>query len=507
MAGSYKYDVVIAGGGLGGLLCAVILAKNGKKVCVLEKNKQAGGCLQTFSVQKKVFDSCVHYIGGLGDGHTLNRIFRYAGIIDKLELKAFDPNGFDRIAFGAEPETYPQAVGTENFIDQLSGLFPAEKTSLQEYIALLSGVTQRFPMYHLRNGDGSGKELVTGLELEETIARISSNPKLRSILLGNNLLYAGVRGKTPFYVHALVMESYLHSAHKVVPGSSQITKFLVQQLRHFGGELHRNMTVSHFDDKDGRLVCAVTEQNEQFYAADFIAAIHPALLSGMLNNSLLRPAFHQRIAAIEQTTSSFMVNLVLKPGALKYQEYNLYWHADEHILAEVHSNEWPASYALYYGEDVDYPGYADRLSILTYMPFALVEPWEETQNVTAHPGERGVEYQSFKNKFADELINKVGERLPGLSELIVARSIATPLTYRDYTGTPEGAMYGIQKDVRAGGRNAINTRTRIPNLFLTGQNVNLHGVLGVSITAVLTAGELLGVDELLAKINASAKTI
>jgi all-trans-retinol 13,14-reductase len=47
------YDVVIVGGGLGGLLSAVLLAKEGMKVCVLEKDKQIGGCLQTFGLQKR----------------------------------------------------------------------------------------------------------------------------------------------------------------------------------------------------------------------------------------------------------------------------------------------------------------------------------------------------------------------------------------------------------------------------------------------------------------------
>lgn len=43
------YDVVIIGSGLGGMLSVVMLARTGMKVCVLEKNKQIGGCLQTFS--------------------------------------------------------------------------------------------------------------------------------------------------------------------------------------------------------------------------------------------------------------------------------------------------------------------------------------------------------------------------------------------------------------------------------------------------------------------------
>ena len=40
-----------------------------------------------------------------------------------------------------------------------------------------------------------------------------------------------------------------------------------------------------------------------------------------------------------------------------------------------------------------------------------------------------------------------------------------------------------------------------PDCMLTGQNVNMHGVMGVSITAVATCAELLGLEHLLGKIR------
>ena len=57
---SDKYDVVIIGSGLGGLVSAIILAREGYSVCVLEKNQQFGGNLQTFSRDKVIFDTGVH---------------------------------------------------------------------------------------------------------------------------------------------------------------------------------------------------------------------------------------------------------------------------------------------------------------------------------------------------------------------------------------------------------------------------------------------------------------
>ncbi len=46
----------------------------------------------------------------------------------------------------------------------------------------------------------------------------------------------------------------------------------------------------------------------------------------------------------------------------------------------------------------------------------------------------------------------------------------------------------------------ISPKTKIDNLFLTGQNVRLHGILGVTITGFLTVAEMLGKDYFLDKV-------
>lgn len=84
------YDIIIIGSGLGGLLSAVLLAKEGKKVCVLEKNNQYGGNLQTFVRNKIIFDTGVHYAGSLHNKQILYRYFDYAGIATDLELERLD---------------------------------------------------------------------------------------------------------------------------------------------------------------------------------------------------------------------------------------------------------------------------------------------------------------------------------------------------------------------------------------------------------------------------------
>ena len=92
-----QYDIVIVGSGLGGLACATILAKEGYKVCVLEKNKQIGGNLQTYVRDRVIFDSGVHYVGGLDKGQNLYQLFKYLGIMDKLKLRKMDEDVFDAV--------------------------------------------------------------------------------------------------------------------------------------------------------------------------------------------------------------------------------------------------------------------------------------------------------------------------------------------------------------------------------------------------------------------------
>lgn len=503
MSTANTYDVVIIGSGLGGLLSAVILAKEGMKVCVLEKDKQVGGCLQTFSLHKKVFDSCVHYIGGLGEGHTLNRIFSYAGIMDKLKLKAFDRDAFDKIALGDDEMLYPQAQGFDNFTEQLLPYFPGEKQALQDYIKTVKNIGDHFPLYRLRNGSADEKAAVAGWGLTQTLQSITGNSLLQNVLAGNNLLYAGVAERTPFYLHALVIESYMHSSHKIVPGSSQIAKFLWQELQAHGGVVYRNTEITKLVEENGSIIYAATPEGERFYGKQFIANVHPQVLLEMLQTSIIRPAYRNRIKGLEQTVSSFMLNMVLTSGTVPMRHYNIYWHRSKNVweATQYKAGQWPANYALFFTEDAAHPGYAESVSALCYMHYEEVAQWHNTENRTGNEHDRGEAYTAFKEEKTEKLLETLYRRLPELKGNIINHSAATPLTYRDYTGTPGGSLYGILKDINKPAETQIAARTRIPNLLLTGQNVNLHGVLGVSITAIATCAELTGMEHLLGKIK------
>src|ERR1700688_248689 len=113
-----KFDVLIIGSGMGGLVCANILSREGYRVCMVERNKQLGGCLQIFVRDKVIFDSGVHYLGGLEQGQNLYQIFKWLGLMDQLQLEKMD-EAFDHIVLEGDDKIYEIAQGYDAFIQRL----------------------------------------------------------------------------------------------------------------------------------------------------------------------------------------------------------------------------------------------------------------------------------------------------------------------------------------------------------------------------------------------------
>ena len=117
--------------------------------------------------------------------------------------------------------------------------FPDEENAIRQYCDKIREVCSKFPLYNLRSG-GESDEKASVLEIDTKafIESLTGNEKLQAVLAGNNPLYAGQGDKTPFYVHALILNSYIESSYKCVDGGSQISKFLAKKIREKGGVIN-----------------------------------------------------------------------------------------------------------------------------------------------------------------------------------------------------------------------------------------------------------------------------
>jgi len=489
------YDFAVVGSGLGGLLVSYLLAERGFSVCVLEKNVQFGGCLQVFSRDKTVFDTGVHYIGELDQGEPLHRVFSYFGLMDKLKLERLDENAFDVISFAGDPVAYPLAQGHGNFVDRLSEFFPEERAAIKQYVDTIKEINDSFYTGNLRQIDlESMNTEAVRTDAEAFIASLTDNQKLRNVLAGNIPLYGGVGGKTPLHQHALILNTYLQSAWRCVDGGAQIAKHLASRIREMGGVLHRRKNVVRLQAENGNVQYAETDSGERFYAQQFVANFPPEKALDMLQGINLRPAYQKRIANIPVTTSFFALYVVFKPGAFPYlrQNYYHYNHPDVWKAVDYNPENWPESWLMYPSAVSDESDSARATTILAYMHYEEVQQWDESHNTTASPEDRGKEYDAFKQRKAKELIAAVDQRFPGFSAAMQSYETGTPLTLRDYLNVPRGAAYGKLKDYREPYNAFVSPRSKVPNLFFTGQHVHLHGIKGVTTTALVTASVILG---------------
>ncbi|NND88304.1 MAG: NAD(P)/FAD-dependent oxidoreductase, partial [Flavobacteriaceae bacterium] len=498
-----KYDVVIIGSGLGGLTAAIVFAKEGYSVCVLEKNNQYGGNLQTFVRDKTIFDTGVHYLGGLDEGQNLYQYFNYLGIMDDLKLQKLDTQ-FDHISFGGDEKTYVHAQGYEQFRNELVAQFPDEVSAIDKYCAKLKETTEKFPMYNVE----LGKPYYDDQDLFELSAKkyfesITDNKKLRAVLAGSNLLYAGQDTRTPFYVHALSVDSYIKSSYRCINGGSQISKFLIRRLLEHGGHAFKHQEVTHIKCVDKHAVSVTTAKGDVIEGDTFISNVDPKFTLDLLDTDIFRKSFVKRIKTIESTIAAFTVHLVMKPGTFPYKNHNYYHYKDAEKIWDVHNytqESWPEAYMISMGPTKGQDAYADNITAMTYMHYDEMKPWEDTFNTVAHKNERGETYDEFKRIKAEKFIDEIEKKFPKIRECIESVYTSTPLSYRDYIGCNGGSMYGYAKDVNNPLRSFISPRTKIKNLLFTGQSLNMHGILGVTISGMVTSSEILGKEYLLQKV-------
>ena len=493
-----KYDIVVIGSGLGGLSTALILAINGYKVCVLEKNNQIGGTLQTFNRKGCCFDTGLHYLGSLDEGQILHKFFKYFDILDKLDVRRMDEDGFDIINIAGKEYRY--GMGYENFKNQLLISFPEESVAIQKYIDRIQEVSNSFDLYNMRYPVIFDFDAVSALteNLQEFLDSITDNDELKNVLSALNVLYAQSPDDTSLYMHALINNYYINSGYKVLGGGQKLAEAIKLSIEERGGSVLTKKEVNEVVFSDNKISSVKTKDGDEFFADKFISNMHPEVTIDLVGEDKFRKAYVNRIKRLKNGISNFAIYFKLKNKSFPVTRSNYHYYKENSVwgVSDYDKNDWPKSFLLYTPEDNNDEEFTDCISAFTYMEFEELEQWKDTS-----VEKRGDDYRQWKKQKAEQFIDLIETVFPGTKENIESYYTSTPLTYRDYIGTKDGAMYGIIRDSKNPTESQIMPKTRVPNLLLTGQNINLHGSLGVIISSVVTAGEILGTNELVKHFN------
>lgn len=484
-----KYDVVVIGSGLGGLECAYILSRAGLRVLVLEQGRQPGGCLQSYRRRGLAYDTGFHYVGGLDEGQPLHTVFTYLGLM-QLPWQRLD-HEFDKVTIGQR--TFAFAQGYEDFTATLAAEFPSERPALGRYAALLRRTSeQELDLLNPRAGKTVWPSRLVETSAWQYLNETFRNPLLVDVLSGTSLKMELRHDSLPLFTFLHGQSSFIESSWRLKGDGALITDRLVRGIGQQGGRVVCGAEVVELVEKCGRLSAAVCRNGEVYEGAVFISDIYPGQTCKLVKQSeRMKNAYRHRMAGLPNTFGMFTVSLRMKPRALEYFNYNRYVYAHPGVWSFYEEEEPVSGVMVACRVPEDGSRFTSQVDLLTPMPWERCMPWSNTK-----VGGRGEDYEAMKRRVADECIRLAERVVPGLRGWVAECYASTPLTYRDYTGAPEGTAYGLRKDYRNPLAALLSVRTPVPNLFLTGQSLMLHGVYGVTMTALFTCAEVLGREQI-----------
>ena len=496
-------NVVMIGGGLGGLMTGALLAKEGYAVTVLEKNPIIGGGLQCFRRHGVIFETGMHILGGFMPGQNIHKICNYLGILDDLEIRHTDVDCIDSVTFGCDGETYRLPRGRVAFESYLAQRFPEEAEGLHRYLDALWALTEEVDLFYLRPDAGSmmrGHSEAFLMPADEFIARYVKHPVLAELLAYMNPMYGGVKGHTPAFVHALINVLYITGSSMFVDGSQQMADALARTIVAAGGCVCAGDPVVSVVVEDHLVREVQTRKGNRYVGGMYISDIHPCSLLRLLPEKAFLKSYRNRLQEIPNSYSSFSVYIKFKEGTRQpFVNHPCYYQAEHGYvwrLCEHDEDSFPRGFMYLTPPAHSQVPWADRMTVNCPMPFSMVEQWADTSS-----GHRTPAYEEWKERMLGRVLDRLERLRPGFRDDIEFCFASTPLTVRDYYGTKEGAIYGYSRDCRNMALSQIPVATKVRNLMLTGQNINLHGICGVPLTAIETAECLVGRGSIVRKIN------
>ena len=479
-----KYDVIVIGGGFAGLTCAIIMAKEGKKVCVIEKEWQLGGAFQSYQRGKQQLETGFHYVGGVGKGEIMRPVVEYFGL-DKLRWEPLDDEFLKVVTDG---QTFTLRSGYNAFIDTLSEQFPDQRKGLVDLVALLNTLNKNIYRTVQYGSSASDNTLLT-VSAKEYLETHFSNPTLRRVLCGQSLT-TELSDELPLYSFLQTLNSFLQHSYRLKGGGKELIDHLANLLTELGGTILKSHPIKQFviadDSNDIKgVVCA---NGETFEADTYISTIHPALTIDLIPECKhVRNIYRRRIRNIENSIGMFTAHLILRPNAIPYKKCNASILTSDDLWHTSYGKDAPVQNMLInYNTNADDSPFATNIDLITPMTWEAVSEWTDS-----NLGHRPDEYKAFKQQKAEECIALADKYIKGLAGNIERIWTSTPLTYRDYTGTVNGSAYGVRKSCKNLLGTILSPNTPFNNLFLSGQNLMLHGMHGVAMTSFLTCNGIL----------------
>jgi len=503
-----KYDVIIIGSGISGLTSGILLAKEGKKVLILEKHFKAGGWTHTFKRENYEWDVGIHYIGEVHNPKSpVRKLFDLVSD-GKLEWHKMG-NNYDRIIF--PDKQYNFVAPREQFIQGMVSYFPGTEEKMRKYIHMVDEAVKSGQSYFANKalpnwlGNFTYNKMTrkffnhSDKTTREVIMDIFNDETILGILCGQWGDHGLPPGKSSFAMHAMVVRHYLDGGNYPIGTSRRIAETAVDYLESLGGELYVNAGVDEIITYKGKAKGVRLEKGDEIMAPLIISS------AGVMNTygNFLRKNknFSQMSAKLEMVipTGSYIclyIGLNKSAKELNLSDTNLWiypsYDHDKNVMDFMNNSnaDLPVVYVSFPSAkdpsfEKDNPGFATMEAI-------TVANWTEYDNWKDKPWKkRGPDYEHMKEKLSKRILDVVYKQVPQAKAAMTYSELSTPLSVKSLANYPKGELYGIEHTPNRFHQKWLKPKSEIKNLYLTGQDVLTVGVTSALFSGLLTASAII----------------
>jgi len=430
-----KYDIVIIGSGLGGLTAGAKLAKEGKKVLLVEQHDRPGGCATTFRRRDFTFEVGLHEMDGLDRRDMKTRIFNDLGVFDKVEFLKVPE--FYHFINGRYEITMPH--DPEEAIRLLTEKFPEENNGINAYFDQVLNARKK-----AKESEGAPE-----ISLGEFLDSIIQNEDLKLVLLGNLGYFHDDPYSISLNYYSIAQGSYFQGGGNFIKGGSQkLSDYLADFIERNGGKVILKHLVTEIVAENNRAVgirymAAGNQPSEIFTACgnDILANAAIPNVASILLPEEYGKELQQQFDKLEPGASLLTIYLGFKkrPKDLGSKYYSTFVF-DESIgtQRDIKSNNMGdfknRSFTFVDYSQIDSGLTHDEKSIGAICCIDYFSDWDALSKE---------DYIARKEEVADIFIEKLEKLIPGIQDQIEYYEVGTSKTVARYTLNPGGAVYGF----------------------------------------------------------------
>ncbi len=459
-AAQKNYDVVVIGGGLGGMTAAKRLADGGRSVLLVEGYSRLGGYATWFKRKGHVFDVALHAFPA-GMAKTLRKYWsrELAARVVPLPRMRFENPEF----------SFTTTFEAEDF-----------KKLLRENFGIPDAQSEAF-FQACRDMDFYQGTRETTREFFER--HFPGRLDVMRVLLETVTYATGTNLDDPAMVYAIVFSNFAQKGTcSFRGGTDHLLAEMQRLLLESGADILLRTKAERIDIADGR-VAGVTAGGQRIAAKAVVSNANlKATCLSLAGLDALAPAFAEEVKAVPLSVSVMQVYMGVRPGESVPEVADILFSSREPRYDAAALRAFPPrslSYSFYYPHGIR-PDYAG-MEIVASM-CADYDDWNGTLT--------DEEYQARKQQLIDCVLADLDRYVPGIAEKLDHIEAATPRTLERYTGHWRGASFGTKFP---GYLAAEKLPSVVRGLYHCGsQGILMSGWLGSANCGAIAAGKVEG---------------